>query len=72
MSIELHTYDYLMNVTLVRVTSGKLYDRNLKPYTLKFLNEVLSYFEDKEEYEKCKTLSEIVNKRSHDHGYTNR
>lgn len=64
-------YSYLMNDCYDRVKSGKPFDVNFKPYTEEFLTKVMKYFEEKEEYEKCKTLSDFINiKFNHERGYT--
>lgn len=70
-NLVLKGYSFLMNDCYNRVLSGKPFDVNFKPYTEDFLIKVMRYFEEKEEYEKCKTLSDFINiKFNHDRGYT--
>jgi hypothetical protein len=64
-------YEYLMSDCYNRIKSGKPFDVNFKPYTKEFTTKVLKYFEEKEEYEKCKTLVDFINiKFNHELGYT--
>jgi len=64
-------YSYIMNESFNRIKSGKPYDVNFKPYTKEFINKLLSFFEEEEEYEKCKTLCDYINiKLNHELGYT--
>ena len=61
----------LMNDCYHRIISGKPYDTNFKSYTKKYLLKVNKYFEDTEEYEKCKTLLEFININfDHERRYT--
>jgi hypothetical protein len=46
-----------------RVISGTPYDRQLKLYSEKYLNKVIKYLEEEEEYEKCYILSEYIRER---------
>lgn len=63
--------DILMNDCYDRILSGNPLNNNYKPYTKKFLLKVKDYFEGREEYEKCKTLTDFINKRfDHEYGYT--
>jgi hypothetical protein len=63
MDIRLHSYDLLMNQTYERIMHGIYYDNNLKLYSKVFLNKVLNYFEQIEDYEKCSVLQDIIIKR---------
>lgn len=64
-------YSYIMNECYNRISYGKPYDVNFKPYTKVFLEKVISYFEGEEEYEKCKTLIDFIDiKMDHENGYT--
>ena len=68
--LVLHSYDYLMNDTFKRIESGKHFDEKFKPYTEELVNKIVKYFEDKEEYEKCKTLIDFIDIRfNHDKNY---
>lgn len=67
----IRSYDYLMNSTLERIEIGKCFDERFKPYKEDFIKNMISYFEDKEEYEKCKTLVDFIDERfNHDKNYT--
>lgn len=69
-NLVLKSYEYLMQDTLDRIISGKVSDEKFKPYTEIFIRKVMKYFEDKEEYEKCKILSDFINTRfNHDLNY---
>lgn len=57
------SYDYLMRESFNRIKSGKNYDVNFKPYDREFINKMILYFENKEEYENCKTLVDFSNIR---------
>ena len=47
------------------------FDIKLKPYKKDFLEKVLFYFEEKEEFEKCMVINEFINKRfNHELNYT--
>jgi len=46
-----------------RIRSGILHDNDLKPYSKEFMVKLLNFYESKEEYEKCQTLKEIIDKR---------
>ena len=59
-------------VVYQRLLSGKLFDFNFKPYKKDFLIDVLKYFEQFEEYEKCFLLKEFIDTRfDHDLNYKN-
>jgi hypothetical protein len=61
--LRLRTQDSLMNEIFSRVITEKPFDKNLKPYSEKFLNKTLKYFEEKEEFEKCQLLSDFISRR---------
>jgi hypothetical protein len=66
----LHSYDFLINNSWERIFIGKNYDKNLKLYTKSFIEEMIYYFEIKEEYEKCQFLKEYISKRfDHEKNY---
>jgi len=68
--LVIHSYDYLMNDAFDRIKSGKHYDEKFKPYNEEFVKKIVYYFENKEEYEKCKTLIDFINIRfNHDKNY---
>ena len=53
-----------------RLKSGKKLDLTKKPYTIKSINNMIDFYENKEEYEKCTLLvkfkTEILN---HENNY---
>ena len=63
MNLVLHSVDYLMNNSYKRISSGKDFDENLKPYTKYFIKDILEYFESNEDYEKCQLLVKYIEKR---------
>lgn len=66
----MHSYNYLMNSSYDRINEGKFYNKNFKPYEKDFIKEMISYFENLEEYEKCKILLDFFNKRfNHENNY---
>jgi len=69
-NMVMKSYEYLMQDTFNRIKGGKITDENFKPYTEEFIKKILQYFENKEEYEKCKTISDFLNIRfNHDLNY---
>ena len=61
--IVMHNYSYLMNSTYDRINKGKYYDISFKPYTIDFIEKIMYYFEEREEYEKCKILLDFSKER---------
>lgn len=55
--------DESMKITFARLRSGLYFDSSLKPYRQDFLQKVLDYFEDKERYEECVVIREIIKNR---------
>jgi hypothetical protein len=52
-----------MNEVYNRISQNKPFDKTLKPYKKSHIDEVLEYFEDREDYEKCQILSDFINSR---------
>ena len=52
-----------MSEFYIRVSENKPFDNNLKPYKESQIRDLLKYFEDKEDYEKCQVISDFLNKR---------
>ena len=68
--IVMHNYSYLMNSTYDRINKGKYYDISFKPYTIDFIEKIMYYFEEREEYEKCKILLDFSKERfDHEKNY---
>jgi len=61
--IKLRTLDSFMNEVYDRISKNKSFDVNLRPYKESQIKEVLEYFENKEDYEKCQVISNFLNKR---------
>ena len=61
--IKLRTLNSFMNEVYDRVSKNKPFDTNLKPDKESQIKEVLEYFEEKEDYEKCQVLSDFINVR---------
>jgi hypothetical protein len=59
-----------MNSCFERIKEGKCYDMSFNPYTMEFIDKIISYFEEKEEYEKCKVLLDFSKERfDHEKNY---
>jgi hypothetical protein len=54
--LTLKSYEYLMIETFKRIEDNKNYDVNFKPYSKELLENLLRFFEEREEYEKCEML----------------
>jgi hypothetical protein len=68
--VILKSYSYLMNSCYERIAGGKSYDISFKPYEKKFVNKMIKYFEEYEEYEKCDLLMKFINDRfDHEKNY---
>ena len=61
--LKLRTLNSFMNEVYQRISENKPFDINLKPYKEEQIREVLEYFEDREDYEKCQVISNFLNKR---------
>jgi hypothetical protein len=61
--LKLRTLNSFMEEVYKRVSENKPFDFNLKPYKESQIREVLEYFEDREDYEKCQVISDFLNKR---------
>jgi hypothetical protein len=61
--LKLRTLNSFMNEVYQRISENKPFDSNLKPYKESLIREVLEYFEEREDYEKCQVISDFVNKR---------
>lgn len=69
-NIVMHNYCYLMNSNYERINLGKCFDVNFKTYEKNFVEKMISYFEEKEEYEKCKVLLDFSKERfDHEKNY---
>ena len=63
------SHDTRINTAFERISDGKLLDDELKPYTRKFIEEIIQYFETREEYEKCQTLKDVLENMDHKKNY---
>ena len=69
-TLIMHSYSYLMNNSYERINQGKYYDMNFKAYEKNFIEKMISYFEEREEYEKCKVLFDFSKERfDHEKNY---
>lgn len=58
-------------VVYQRICNNRPFGNNLKPYPKNILNEVLEYFEKKEEFEKCQFIKDFIKDRfNHNKKYT--
>jgi hypothetical protein len=53
----------IVKLTFERLKSGFYFDVNLKPYRKDFIQKILEYFEQKEKYEECAIIREILKNR---------
>jgi hypothetical protein len=64
------SYDNLMISSINRIKDGFYFDENYHPYTREFLDVMITYFKDKEDYESCQLLKNVIDKRfNHENGY---
>ena len=69
-SISLKSYATLMNSSYERISEGKPYDAKMSPYSKEFVEKMIAYFEESEEFEKCAKLSEFRRSRfDHEKNY---
>lgn len=61
--MKLKLVDTLMESTYERLVSGLYFDSNLKPYRQDFLEKILNYFQERERYEECIVIREIIKNR---------
>ena len=68
--IRIKSYDQLILNSFSRIKDGFCFDENYQPYTKDFLQKVIEYFKEREEYEKCQLVKAILDKRfNHDDGF---
>ena len=73
MALRLKSFDFLIQDTFSRIEKGFPYSINLKPYTQELVKEVLQYFEEKEEFEKCIIIHKFIQERfQHEKNYFNK
>jgi len=63
------SHDTHINTAFERISDGKLLDDELKPYTRQFIEEIIKYFETREDYEKCQTLKDALENMDHEKNY---
>ncbi len=61
--LKLKSYDYLIESNLERVKLGKLFDNKMVPYTKEFLSKILIYLEERERFEDCQFISNLIKTR---------
>lgn len=67
------TWYLLVDKIYQMVCQNKPYDRKMRIYSKSILKKTLFTLEQQEEYEKCQTLKEFINKRfDHDYNYFNK
>ncbi len=68
---KIRSNEFIMKETYNRIESNKCFDIKLKPYKKDFLEKVLFYFEEKEEFEKCVVINNFIKQRfNHKLNYT--
>jgi hypothetical protein len=65
----LKSHDTRINNVFDRISKGKLLDEELRPYTRQFIDEIIQYFEIREDYEKCQTLKDTLESMDHEKNY---
>ena len=60
---KLKTLNSFMIEIYNRISKDKPFDNKLKPYKESQIKEVLEYFEDREDYEKCQIISDFIKRR---------
>ena len=60
---KIRSNEFIMKETYNRIESNKCFDIKLKPYKKDFLEKLLLYFEEKEEFEKCVVINNFIKKR---------
>lgn len=72
-TVIIKSYEYLMEKSFERIKNNKEWDETFKPYNIKFLDKLLEYFTEKEEYEKCSIVYKLKEKKiKHEDKYDNR
>jgi hypothetical protein len=49
-------YKFLMDTDFNRIKAGKYLDMSKKPYDIKLLENMIIFYENEEEYEKCEII----------------
>ena len=69
-ALTIKSYSYLMNSSYERIEQGRPYDVSLKSYDSIFIERMIAYFENLEEFERCAKLVEFKNSRfDHEKNY---
>lgn len=63
MTLNLRTLDSLANEIYERIAQDKPYDKKLKIYSKDEIEFILSYFEKREDYEKCNIIHTFMKNR---------
>lgn len=72
-ALAIRSYSYLMNSSYERILAGKPYDATFKPYLEQFVEKMIAYFEESEEFEKCAKLVDFKRSRfDHEKNYESR
>jgi len=59
-----------METNFKRIKEGKYLDINKKPYDIKLIDNMINFFEEDEEYEKCGIILDFRNKiLDHENNY---
>lgn len=68
--IVMHSYSYLINSAYERISAGKFFDASFRTYEKDLVEKAIFYFEEREEYEKCKVLLDFSKERfDHEKNY---
>lgn len=64
------SYDTKINTAFERISKGFSFDEKLIPYSINLLNEIIKYFEDREDFEKCQIVMNALEDKIHEKAYT--
>lgn len=69
---RIKSYETLIRHNFDRIKSGKYFDDNYQPYTKEFLEKMIEYFSEIEEYESCVIVRDHIAIRfNHEVGFLN-
>ena len=61
--------DTRMHEAYDRISNGKPFDEKLIPYTVNFLRDMIKYFEEREDFERCHKIMQAIDNKDHENGW---
>ena len=61
--------DTRINTAYGRIAKGWPFDERLVPYSVSFMKQIIKYFEEKEDFEKCQKVLDVIERNDHEKGY---